>query len=193
MAFQISSLTIVYSTVHSAANQIIHRGSVSVAFVWGMHRWPVMNSPHEWPGTRKMFPSDDVIMSVKDTTMKTMGTYTVMLILYPQQKTVNNHCPYLMKYTVLNIDALPALPDSTSTIHNVSAWLVYRWRHWRQTTYNNPSTWYALEKWLPYQCTKKKNSRSQFCQDRFQIHFWNNILLVDENLTEICSRWCNWS
>ena len=30
-------------------------------FVRGIHRWPV-NSPHEWPVTRKMFPFDDVIM-----------------------------------------------------------------------------------------------------------------------------------
>ena len=28
---------------------------------WGIHRWPV-NSPHEWPVMRKVFPFDDVIM-----------------------------------------------------------------------------------------------------------------------------------
>ena len=33
------------------------------AFVRGIHRWPV-NSPHKWPVTRKMFPFDDVIMSL---------------------------------------------------------------------------------------------------------------------------------
>ena len=31
-------------------------------FVKGIHRWPV-NSPHKGPGTRKMFPFDDVIMT----------------------------------------------------------------------------------------------------------------------------------
>ena len=31
------------------------------AFVRGVHRWPV-NSPPQWPVTRKMFPFDDVIM-----------------------------------------------------------------------------------------------------------------------------------
>ena len=35
--------------------------TASLAFVWGIHRWPV-NSPHKWPVTRKMFPFDDVIM-----------------------------------------------------------------------------------------------------------------------------------
>ena len=39
-----------------------HQSSVSLAFVQGIHRWPV-NSPHKWPVTWKMFPFDDVIMS----------------------------------------------------------------------------------------------------------------------------------
>ena len=60
-AFQITSLTIVYSTVYSDADQRKHRSSASLAFVWGIHRGPV-NSPHKWPVTRKMFPFDDVIM-----------------------------------------------------------------------------------------------------------------------------------
>ena len=62
MASQITSLTIVYSTVYSGADQRKHQSSASLAFVRGIHRWSV-NSPHEWPVTRKMFPFDDVIMS----------------------------------------------------------------------------------------------------------------------------------
>ena len=58
---QITSLTIVYSTVYSDADQRKHESSASLAFVRGIHRWPV-NSPHKWPVTRKMFPFDDVIM-----------------------------------------------------------------------------------------------------------------------------------
>ena len=61
IASQITSLTIVYSTVYSGADQSKHQSSASVAFVWGIHRGPV-NSPHKWPVTRKMFPFDDVIM-----------------------------------------------------------------------------------------------------------------------------------
>ena len=61
MASQITSLTIVYSTVYSRADQRKHQSSASLAFVRGIHRWPV-NSPHKWPVTRKMFPFDDVIM-----------------------------------------------------------------------------------------------------------------------------------
>ena len=58
---QITSLTIVYSTVYSDADQRKHQSSASSAFVRGIHRGPVI-SPHKWPVTRKMFPFDDVIM-----------------------------------------------------------------------------------------------------------------------------------
>ena len=61
MASQITSLTIVYSTVYSGADQRKHQSSASLDFVWGIHRWPV-NSPHKGPVTRKMFPFDNVIM-----------------------------------------------------------------------------------------------------------------------------------
>ena len=62
IASQIASLTIVYSIVHSDADQRKHQSSASLAFVWGIHRGPV-NSPHKWPVTRKMFTFDDVIMT----------------------------------------------------------------------------------------------------------------------------------
>ena len=61
IASQITSLTIVYSTVYSDADQSKHQSSASLAFVWGIHRGPV-NSPHKGPVTRKMFLFDDVIM-----------------------------------------------------------------------------------------------------------------------------------
>ena len=61
IASQINSLTIVYSTVYSDADQSKHQSSASLAFVRGIHRRP-SNSPHKWPVTRKMCPFDDVIM-----------------------------------------------------------------------------------------------------------------------------------
>ena len=60
IASQITSLTIVYSTVYSDADQRKHQSSASLAFVWGIHRGSV-NSPHKRPVTRKMFPFDEVI------------------------------------------------------------------------------------------------------------------------------------
>ena len=62
IASQITSLAIVYSTVYPGADQSKHQSSASLAFVWGIHRWPV-NSPHKWPVTRKMFTFDEVIMA----------------------------------------------------------------------------------------------------------------------------------
>ena len=61
MASQITSLMIVYSTVYSGTDQRSHQSSAPLAFVRGIHRWPV-NSPYKGPVTRKMFPFDDVIM-----------------------------------------------------------------------------------------------------------------------------------
>ena len=64
IASQITSLTTVYSTVYSGADQRKHQSSASLAFVWGIHRGPV-NSPHKWPVImRKLLPFDDVIMRV---------------------------------------------------------------------------------------------------------------------------------
>ena len=63
MASQITSLTIVYSTAYSDADQRKHQSSASLAFVQGIHRWPV-NSPQKWPVTRKKFPFHDVIIFV---------------------------------------------------------------------------------------------------------------------------------
>ena len=39
--------------------------SASLAFVMGIHWWPV-HSPHKGPVTRKMFPFDDVIMGLNN-------------------------------------------------------------------------------------------------------------------------------
>ena len=61
IASQITSLTIVFASVYSDADQGKHQNFASLAFVWGIHRRPV-NSPHKWPVTWKTFPFDDVIM-----------------------------------------------------------------------------------------------------------------------------------
>ena len=67
MASQITSLTIVCSTIYSGAEQRKHQSSAPLAFVRGIHRGPV-NSPHKGPVTRKMFPFDDVSMDVSELT-----------------------------------------------------------------------------------------------------------------------------
>ena len=92
MASQITSLTIVHSTVYSDADQRKHQSSASLAFVRGIHRGPV-NSPHKWPVTEKMFPFHDVIMS-----------YTLLLpCIYTTAREGNRH----------TLKAILALPNSS--------------------------------------------------------------------------------
>ena len=57
IASQITSLTIVFSTVYSEADQRKHQSFASLAFVRGIHRGPV-NSPHKWPVMRKQGKSE---------------------------------------------------------------------------------------------------------------------------------------
>ena len=59
MAFQLTGVLIVYSTVCSGADQRKHQSSASLVCVRGIHRWPMncpqspVNSPHksQWRGT----------------------------------------------------------------------------------------------------------------------------------------------
>ena len=59
IASQITSLTIVYSTVYTDTDQRKHQSSASLAFVLAIHRG-VVNSTHKLPVTRKLFSFDDV-------------------------------------------------------------------------------------------------------------------------------------
>ena len=61
MASQITSLTIVYSTVYSGTDQRKHRSYASLAFARGIQWW-LVNSPHKGPVMQKIFPFDDFIM-----------------------------------------------------------------------------------------------------------------------------------
>ena len=74
IASQITSLTIIYSTVYSDADQRKHQSSASLAFVRGIHWW-LVNSPHKGPVTQKMFPFDDVIV------VGTVCTYAVYVCI----------------------------------------------------------------------------------------------------------------
>ena len=82
IASQITSITVVYSTVYSGADQRKHDSSAFLAFVRGIHRGP-LNSLHKWPVTRKMF--DDVIM------LKSKETQKKICCLYHQSRSCR--CP----------------------------------------------------------------------------------------------------
>ena len=88
IASRITSFMIVFSTVYSDADKRKHQSSASLAFVRGIHREPV-NSPHKWPVTRKMFPFEDVIMSLYDLTMlvshgfRSISGHVLVIVLCP--------------------------------------------------------------------------------------------------------------
>ena len=91
IASQITSLTIVYWTVYSDADQRKHRSSASLAFVRGIHRGPV-NSTHKWPATQNMFPFDDVIMNYSRLIMICIWIIHFVII------GINNHILWFIIY-----------------------------------------------------------------------------------------------
>ena len=72
MASQITSRTIVYSTIYSGVDQRKHQSFSALAFVRGIHRnrWiPRTQGQYSWPWVaREMFPFDDVIMRCENST-----------------------------------------------------------------------------------------------------------------------------
>ena len=94
MASQITILRIVYSPVYPGADQRKHQSPASLAFVRGIHRG-LVNSPHKWPVTRKLFPLDDVIMRSEKQSPedrdKPASTYLHVLALSGQSLWQTNH------------------------------------------------------------------------------------------------------
>ena len=103
MASPITSLTIVFSTVYSGAEQRKHQSSASLDFVRGIHRGPV-NSPHKGTVTRKMLPFYDVIMSLGiirhlhiSVWLKVNKTFPWHYIIFRKRKTY-----FKFKYKTIN-------------------------------------------------------------------------------------------
>ena len=61
IASQTTGVSIVDSTVCLGVDQRKHQSSASLAFVRGIHQWP-LDSPQKGPVARKMLPFDDVTM-----------------------------------------------------------------------------------------------------------------------------------
>ena len=97
MASQITNLTIVYSTVYSGADQRKHQSSASLAFVRGIHRWPV-NSPHKGPVTRKKFTLDDVILFQNHPNC-IRASHTVHVVSSESHQ--NSSFPFVVLYSIL--------------------------------------------------------------------------------------------
>ena len=67
IASQITSLRIAFSTAYLDTDQRKHQSSASLAIVRGIHRRPV-NSLQKGPVTGIMFPFDDIIMKMVEST-----------------------------------------------------------------------------------------------------------------------------
>ena len=87
-----------------SGDQRKHQSSASLAFVRGIHRGPV-NSPHKWPVTRKMFPFDDVIMSLENAGL---GVKRGILLWNWR---FQNEWKFQDEWTILNIIFVFAFPD----------------------------------------------------------------------------------
>ena len=90
---QITSLTIVYSTAYSAADQRKHQSSESLAFVRGIHRWPV-NSPHKGP------------IIWKCSHLMTSSTKTMITALYLQATWSKNYISLVHEISFINLKYL---------------------------------------------------------------------------------------
>ena len=113
VAYQITSLMNVYSTVYSDTDQRKDQSSASLAFLRGSHRGPV-NSPHKGPVTWKMFPFDDVIMNplLLYTWWTTTRTFAYHMI-NPRlmKKYVKNACQWILQKMCLFPLWNPAVSD----------------------------------------------------------------------------------
>ena len=86
---------------------------VSLAFVWGIHRWPA-NSPHKGPVTRKMFPFDDVIIY----TLGKKGCYTPLKTIKPMW--IELLCFHLAEIGMIwTRDCSPTKSDTTLGRHSM--------------------------------------------------------------------------
>ena len=125
MASQITSLTIIYSTFYWGTDQRKHQSSVSLAFVKGIHRWPV-NSTHKGPVKRKMFPFDDVIMEPLRSVLDIKAKYRYEIC---QPHVRSTHIPYTVYGlpTVYMYTIKPQLLRLVRNTHTNDVAEYYRW------------------------------------------------------------------
>ena len=151
IASQITSLTIIYSTVYPGADP----SNIKAPRHWPL--WPV-NSPHKWPVTRKMFPFDDVIVGYLITTHpKSLQTWTnsgtgnsllpvvernarTLRWRHNERDCVSNHQPQ---------DCLLNSLFADQSKHQSSASLAFVWGIHRGPV-NSPHKWPVTRKMFPF-------------------------------------------
>ena len=135
MASQVTGATNVYLAICSGANQRKHQSSASLAFVRGIHRWPV-NSSHKGPVTRKMFPFDDVIMM-----------HYLSFVSWAHRSPQHwRFIFYQVKQAVEQIFGFLIIWDATTLMrHYFDMRGIYRW------PVNSPHKWPVTQKMFPFE------------------------------------------
>ena len=111
MASQITSLTIVYSTVYARCRSKKLQTSASLAFVRGIHRSPV-NSPHKRPVTQKKFPFDGTIINFGSATKGALKHYSDQGSIL----TFGITCP--VGQVAMQVHPLPTMPYLSLLVNN---------------------------------------------------------------------------
>ena len=81
MVSQITSLAILYSSMYSSADQRKHQSSASLAFVRGIHRWPV-NSPHKGPSINLWFVWSYLIRYAHDYIINDFSLFGIHRVIF---------------------------------------------------------------------------------------------------------------
>ena len=122
MAFQITSLSTVYSDVCSGAHQRKQQSSVILAFMRGIHRWPV-GSPHKGPVTRKMLMTSSwttrilwfdswfsYVCHTSTPTRKRIAVPQNMILAWPfSPKCVKGHLTQILFYHNVILKCVPSI------------------------------------------------------------------------------------
>ena len=96
MVSPITGASIVCSTVCSGADQRKCQNSASLAFVRGIHQWPV-DSPHKEPVTRKIFQCDDAIIEFLAMNLSNVdGFLSERTFAYPQEVSYHDRQPIML-------------------------------------------------------------------------------------------------
>ena len=127
IASQITSLTIVYSAIYSGTDQRKHQSSASLAFVRGIHRG-LVNSPHKWPVTRKMFPFDDVMFVVLCLVLGHYGGFPKFF------RITSYYCPSACDITLMDMGELDQHQNPTQKKVQTVFIIPHSLLIWRQAT-----------------------------------------------------------
>ena len=123
---------IVYSSIYWGTYERKHQSSASLAFVRGIHRWPV-NSSHKGPVTWKMSPFDDVIMKGPYITVAEQGLCQWVKLLHWERfpQWLRPHLAIDREWThILNLLLLPLISQATAWLLWVFCiWLVEIWNY----------------------------------------------------------------